>query len=125
MQAVLLTFIFFQHADKNKLQQGSFTQIFNGRLKSDSFLPCRSLPGADRASYGAVRTAAWGSSALARDEGTHQGSGRERARWLQVGPGCGPGRGLRPAAGGCRCPHLCLLLIYTKLKQKKPSSLAL
>ena len=40
MQAVLLTFKFFQRdgADKNKLQQqGSFTQIFNRQLKLESW----------------------------------------------------------------------------------------
>ena len=37
MQAVLLTFKYFQHADKNKLQQqGSFTQFFNSQLKLES-----------------------------------------------------------------------------------------
>ena len=39
MQAVLLTFKYFQRANKNKFQQqSSSTQIFNGRLKSDSCL---------------------------------------------------------------------------------------
>ena len=56
MQAVLLTFKYFQRVDKNKLQQqGLFTQIFNGLILDFAF----------RASNGAVRIAAWGSSGLA------------------------------------------------------------
>ena len=56
MQAVLLTFKYFQRADKNKLQQqGSFTQIFNGWLKSDSWFllagGCQELFGRRTALY--------------------------------------------------------------------------
>ena len=38
MQAVLFSFKYFQRTDKNKLQQqDSFTQFFNGWIKSDSW----------------------------------------------------------------------------------------
>ena len=67
MQAVFLTFKYFQHADENKLlQQGSFIKLsmVDSSLILDFAL--QRLPGAVRASNGTVCTAAWQSSVLAR-----------------------------------------------------------
>ena len=69
MQAVLLTCKYFQRPDKSKLQQqGSFTQIFNLAMVDSSLILDFALQefARIRASNGAVRTAAWRSSALAR-----------------------------------------------------------
>ena len=99
MQAVLLTFKYFQCADKNKLQQqGSFTQIFICRLKSDSWFRlaggCQELLGpqtalcsllhGDHCQFGAGEGATH-----MRAVGVNERTG------CQEGPGCGLGQGLR------------------------------
>ena len=76
MRAVLLNFKYFQRADKNKLQQqGYFPQIFNSRLKSDSWFRfvggCHELLGAQMALY-------------ALQHGNHRGW---RGRWMHEGSG--------------------------------------
>ena len=97
LQAVLLTFKYFQRAHKNKLQQqGSFTQILNGLLKSGSWLGlaggCQELLGPQLALYALLL----GDHRRWRGRYTHEGSGRVRARWLHA-PAAGAGFRRRPA----------------------------
>ena len=110
MQAVLLAFKFFQRADKNKLQQqGSFTQFFNVQLNWQVWFLislCRScqdsaqeLFGPQMAMYALLHEDHW----RQLERYTHEGSGREPACRLQVGPGCGRVQGLRQQRAQAVC----------------------
>ena len=101
---------FFQRADKNKLQQqGSFTQFFNVQLNWQVWFLislCRScqdsaqeLFGPQMAMYALLHEDHW----RQLERYTHEGSGREPACRLQVGPGCGRVQGLRQQRAQAVC----------------------
>ena len=87
--------------------------------------PCRRLPAAVRASNGAVSTAAKGSFALAR--ALHTWGQWVWTSWLQAGPGCGRGQGLRrqwaqAVCAGRSTPRLPArsLPVFWRWRQRRP-----